>query len=368
MIQTYDVGSIPFEGDFDRFTQGAVMHPLMSLLHPESGDVRRYFETRVVDSLVDKIRTGISISNYPQFRDMNAIFLDGLRGIVKTTHGYDAVDRITLSNEKATIPEIQVIGERSPSIVERIGAPRTIKVCVTGPYTLASRFAHRRDELFGELSAVLAKYITANTLRTPYVTTSLVSVDEPVFGFIDDPLLDHGQPGREALLHAWDDLFHVARAKWVQTILHLHNTRNELFWNIDHVDVLESHVRDPLYTSPRTKTLLDQHDKSLKASIATTNFDELIHATLTAQDVDVAELPATIAATWTNIHEGRIDPTRFIDSVRTMTDRLRRVVAFFGDRVTYAGPECGLHSFPTYGCALECLRRVTNASEDVRHV
>lgn len=360
MIRTYDVGSIPFPGDIDRFEQGAATHPLVGLLHPEHGDARRYFTTHVVNSLIDKIRTGLSVPNYPQFRDMNTMFLDNLRGIVKTSRGYDVVDRITLAPENATIPELAEIEAQSRTIVERVGAPCAIKLCVTGPYTLASLFAHRRDTLLAELSAVISAYITANVLHTPDVTTRLVSVDEPVFGFIDDPLLDHGRPGREALLHAWEDVFQAARVQGAQTVLHLHNTRNELFWHVDPVDVLESHVHDPLYTSPRTKTLLDQHDASLKASIAVTNFDELIRTALAARGV-VEDLPAAIGATWTHLRDGRVDPVGFVDSVHTIADRLRRIVAVFGDRVTYAGPECGLRSFPSYESALECLRRVTNA-------
>jgi len=41
--------------------------------------------------------------------------------------------------------------------------------------------------------------------------------------------------------------------------------------------------------------------------------------------------------------------------------RLRRAVERFGERVAYAGPECGLRGFPTYESALECLRRVARA-------
>jgi len=42
---------------------------------------------------------------------------------------------------------------------------------------------------------------------------------------------------------------------------------------------------------------------------------------------------------------------------------LVEMVGRFGiERVPYAGPECGLRGFPTYECALECLRRVSSAA------
>ena len=268
MIPTYDMGSMPFDGDFELFEQGAATRPHTSLLHPENRDAQLYFAARVVDSLVHKYTTGITVPNYPQFCDMNTMFLNGLHGITKMLRGYNVIDHITLPSENAAIPEIAVIADQSRSIVERIGAPCVIKLCVTGPYTLASRFTHRSDELFEELGEALSAYITANLLRNSYVKTTLVSVDEPAFSFIDDPLLDNGQPGQEALLHAWDDVFRAAHGHGVQTALHLHNTRNELYWQIEPIDILESHVHDPLHTAPRMKTLLNRYDKSLKASIA----------------------------------------------------------------------------------------------------
>jgi len=38
---------------------------------------------------------------------------------------------------------------------------------------------------------------------------------------------------------------------------------------------------------------------------------------------------------------------------------------FCENRVLYAGPECGLRSFPTYESAIECLRRVSQAAKSV---
>jgi methionine synthase II (cobalamin-independent) len=45
-----------------------------------------------------------------------------------------------------------------------------------------------------------------------------------------------------------------------------------------------------------------------------------------------------------------------------MKKRLTKILELFGEnRVPYAGPECGLRSFPTYESALECLRRVVES-------
>jgi len=44
-----------------------------------------------------------------------------------------------------------------------------------------------------------------------------------------------------------------------------------------------------------------------------------------------------------------------------MKKRLKKIQETFGaERVPYAGPECGLGGFPSYGVAIEYLRRVTD--------
>jgi hypothetical protein len=136
------------------------------------------------------------------------------------------------------------------------------------------------------------------------------------------------------------------------TIIHLHNTSDNLFWDLKNLDVVESHVEDPLYKTPRTKELLDIHDKVLKAPIANAQFDYLISQKIGSED------PEKVAVEWQNIRKGRTDPKSYLEDIETMSSRLKKLIKFFGEeKIRYAGLECGLKSHPTYDCALECLRR-----------
>ena len=68
-----------------------------------------------------------------------------------------------------------------------------------------------------------------------------------------------------------------------------------------------------------------------------------------------------IAEAWTSITNRETDPEIFLENRDTMKKRLVEIVNRFGvERVPFAGPECGLKSFPTYECALESLRRVSS--------
>jgi 5-methyltetrahydropteroyltriglutamate--homocysteine methyltransferase len=264
------------------------------------------------------------------------------------------------------IPEVTVCEEKAKEIYEKIGFVFKIKICITGPYTLASMFVNRDSHLFRELGRVLSNLIDRNIFSVKYGKVTLVAVDEPVFNLIDDPLLDRGYDGREELLKAWETIFHEIKSKGVQSILHLHNTANDMFWQIESLDIVESHVNDPISFSPKTKEYLTHFDKFLKASICVTDFDALIRNFERSRGItDEAEISQRVAETWVEIKKRNIDPVAFLESKNLIANRLRRMINQYGERVTYAGPECGLSSFPTYDCALECLRRVAEATKQV---
>jgi len=69
---------------------------------------------------------------------------------------------------------------------------------------------------------------------------------------------------------------------------------------------------------------------------------------------------------WTDLRTAQRNPLDFLEHVDAMVLRLKKIVdRFEAERVPYAGPECGLLSFPTYASALECLRRTARAVETV---
>jgi len=189
-----------------------------------------------------------------------------------------------------------------------------------------------------------------NIFTTKHATVNIVSLEEPLIGMIDDPLISYGSGGREKLLRSWESIFSKAKAKGAQTTLHLHKTSDEIFWQTKSLDVIEVPVDDAIYQMKRTQQLLDSTDKTLMASLCTNDFDKLIRQKI--QETQKQE----------NIKSGRLNPETFLESANLMKNRLVKIVERFGaEKVPYAGPECGLRGFPSYGCALEYLRRVSNA-------
>jgi 5-methyltetrahydropteroyltriglutamate--homocysteine methyltransferase len=357
------VGSLPFVGDYEKFREGAKQISLAP-----ADELTRFFEKNVLDALLDKIKVGIDIPNYPQFQDMNEMFLSMLEGVEKVKGGYLETQIPSLKTDRSHIPEVLVMEKHSQRIQEEKGEPFEVKICVTGPYTLSSLFPYRDKAIFNRLGNVISQIVENNIFNDKHGKVSLVSVDEPVFGLQDDPLIDFGSGGRENLLRAWESLFHKVRSKNAQTILHLHSTTDDLFWNVDSLKVIDSHVNDPLPQMEKTKEKLESTDKFLKASIAYSEFDTLIRqkiASNSKEKLDEILVNEKIAETWKNIRSGRTDPEIFLEDADVMESRLVDLFDKFGaERIPYYGPECGLKGFPSYESAMGCLRRVSSALEN----
>ncbi|MCK5631752.1 hypothetical protein KAH85_04270 [Candidatus Bathyarchaeota archaeon] len=348
-IPSCDVGSLPCSTELDE-----VLHEDSSI-HKSSMEK---FKQSIVDSFIDKLKAGISIPAFPQFRDMNQMFLSAFEGVEKVGGGFTQTDiHLALKPEFDLLPEVVAIKEHSGKIKEQTDQRFQLRICVTGPYTLASFFPHRNWQIYREIGHLLTRIVDRNTFSQKHGKVALLSIDEPLFGFIDDPLIDRNTAGREELLKAWETIAQKAEAKNVQSCIHLHSTSDNLFWEPESINIIESHVDDPIYTMKATKERLESEDKFLKASIAKSDFDVLIEDSLRfAADLTVPEA-------WKGIIKGKIKAERFLEKKEIMTKRLTKIINQYGvERVAMAGPECGLRGFPTYGSALSCLRDVSDVT------
>ncbi len=364
MVESCDVGSLPFVGDVNKFLEGA------NCFGSLTEDLRaQYFEGKVVEGFLHKMQTGILVPNYPQFRDMSNMFLSMIDGVEKVKGGYTETDLLSLQDGRGILPEMEAIRKHSQEFCEKLGGSFKVRISITGPYTLASQFLYKDKGIFSRLGNVLAQIVESNVFSNKYGSVILVALDEPVFGLVDDPLMDRGSEARENLRKAWESILEKASLKNVHTCLHIHNTRDELFWEIKSLDVIETHMNDPLYEAKRTKQLLESTDKFLNASITATDFDQLIRNYLIAsaqQKMSETAINEKIGEKWKDIKEGKVNPAIFLESTDSMQKRLIKLIENFGaNRISYGVPECGLKGFPTYECALECLRRVANATKAV---
>lgn len=356
MILSTDIGSLPFEGSMENFDVS-----LKELQRKQAYQSAEEFQQKIVETFLDKMNAGIDVPNFPQFRDMNQMFLSLIEGSEKTENGYVETPALHVKPGEGRIAEMEILRRNAGKIAEKTGNLFKIRFCITGPYTMSRLFAYKNPQTLTRLGDILAEIIEQNIFRDKNCVVTMVSVDEPIFGLVDDPLLDWGSDGREALLKAWETMFHTAAAKNVETCIHLHTSSDELFWEAKTLEIIDFPVNDSIYRAKTTKRKLEAKDKFLKASICITDFDALIMKKLeTHQHRSIS--PQEIGEVWKQIVNGNLDPKTFIEDIRTMKKRLHNIVKLFGvERVPYAGPECGLRGFPTYECAIECLKRVATS-------
>jgi len=362
-IKSCDIGSLPFSGNLTKFLDGALKFGSSC-----SDDAGSYFRSEVIRSFVDKARTGISIPYYPQFRDMNCMFLELIDGVEKLEKGYVQFKDMSLKERGKAIPEVKIIKENSKEISEVLGHPFELGVCVTGPYTLSSQFAVRDTGLFLRLGRLISQLVENTIFNEKHARVSMISVDEPILGFLNDPLIDPDSEGRENLKKAWELITHISKttSSSAQTCIHLHSTADKLFWEVESLDVVEAEMKNFLYRSKETKKLLEAYDKFLKATVCTTNFDELIREKATTSHGKNVDVNEEIRENWKRILNGEINATIFLEDTALIRKRILDIANRYGqERVPYASPECGLRGYPTYECALECLRRVALAARSV---
>jgi 5-methyltetrahydropteroyltriglutamate--homocysteine methyltransferase len=350
-IKSCDVGSLPTDEE-EKLREGADLFATN-----RANDSARFFERTVLHAVLDKLKAGIAVPTFPQFRDMNAMFLSTLEGLERTQNGYVIGGKLALTPTFDGVPEVRVIERHADYISRELSRPFNLRICITGPYTLASFFHYRGGQTFKQLRTVLSEILEKSTFSVKHGRVSHVSIDEPLFGLIDDPVLDRSATGRETLLQTWESLANQARRKLANPCIHLHCTSDDLFWDIKSLRIIETHVDDPLFDIQSTKRRLEETDKLMKASIAISDFDRLV-----AEKMNTKGSESATADAWKRIKAGALDPENFLEDTQIMKKRLSKTVGRFGvERIALAGPECGLRSFPTYSSALECLKRVSRA-------
>ncbi len=352
MLRATDVGSLPLAEprvDMDR-AASAYVSVVGYLTERRLAEV---FERVVLRSLGDKVRAGVEVPSYPQLRDMNEMFMRQVVGVTRARGGYEVEGRLRAPSPK--VPELEVL-KRNLSVLRELGVSE-IRACVTGPYTLSTLFKVRTPELIAQLGEAVTGFTEASVFSLRGIRVALFFVDEPVLGLLDDPLLDPESAGREALLKAWEQICHKASSLGAEVGFHLHTTANPVFWEVEHLKVIHSHVGDPIYESRDTR--FEEYDKLVAASICRTDLDALI-----AEKAGESRL----GEVWARIRSELAGGAEYLESTELMARRARRAIELYGERAAYSSPECGLGSFPSYSLALECLRRSSEAAKTARQL
>ncbi len=287
-----------------------------------------------------KISTGLDLPTYPQLRDMIGMFMDLIRS-PETSDGPYLVRR-----DAAEIIELEALRSLN----------RRIRVCVTGPLELyISEFGptEYRDLLFNIAESV-SRFIenSIEKAKDLGIEVAVISIDEPSLGMSSSIAFSQND-----IVEALDIASGRCAGRDVQ--LHLHSPiYAELCSQVPGINVIgvES-ASHPDYLDLIDRRVLIENETCIRAGIARTDILSMVAKLNDRLGINLWENPERLEAEILKM-----------ESQDVIKKRLERAVGKFGDLVRYAGPDCGLGSWPSQRLAMDllksCARAIASFRED----
>lgn len=299
----------------------------------------------VKDAMAQKIEAGVERPTYPQFRDMIRMFMDPIEDPLRSESPY------VVRAEHARILELSAL-ETLGREMEEEGARRlSIRICVTGPVELyISRFgATDYADILEKIAGSVGRFIEA-AKKSRHFDVAVVSIDEPSLGISPSVIFSDEE--------ITDALEITARpCGGIDCEIHLHSPlMAELTCAVPGINVIgvES-AANPDYLKLIDRRVLEENDAFIRAGIARTDIDGLVARLNDRLDTNLWRDPE------------RLDREVFAaESAKVLEERLALAYRLFEDRVRYAGPDCGLGSWPSQKMAKRCLANCSTAIASFR--
>ncbi len=287
-----------------------------------------------LDAFVKKCLTGLDAVNYPQQ-------YDGMRQVNDVVHVAMEKGTFVIDERDAFLPEVQLIKEEATQISEEIGAKIKLRVCLFGPmeqYLKEMGTVPYADVLDG-FAETIRRFAKNSVLNEKHVKTEVVSIDEPSFGFLDVAA------EKEKLIEVLNKAFDFGGA--VRQI-HLHSSsRLADCLRVKNIDVVSFEgAASPRNIEAVSKKMLDEADKLIRVGVSRTDID-------------------TILADLNDRGISKPSVEQLVDSEETIRKRFAAAKEKFGERLAFAGPDCGLGSWPSQEAALLLLKRTVSAVKSV---
>ncbi len=132
----------------------------------------------MLDSFRLKLASGLDVANFPQQ-------YDGLRQIGDVLHEAMEKGSFLVDEKEAVLPEVYLINQEAKALSEEFGRKIQLRVSIFGPL---EQYLHEvgntayQDVLEG-LAGTIQRFAKNSVLNSKYIETTVVSIDEPSFGF-----------------------------------------------------------------------------------------------------------------------------------------------------------------------------------------
>jgi len=338
MILSDDIGSFPLPSGITKSEISEIAEKIVS--KEISSEEFDKFSEVVYEGMIKKIISGIDVPNYPQFRDM-------INSFYNLVEKFQSDEPFIIKKEFAVIPEVIVLtDERFRERIKDIGIDKiNLRICVTGPIDLyLNKIGFQIDsEILKNFAKTVKNFIDNAIVDKKFIKTTLIAIDEPSLGLNPNMIAND-----DDLIDAWNIAIETAKKNNIDTLIHLHSVNKVetvLKSNIDVIDVDVENFKDRYSLQKKD---LEMYDKFVRAGIGKSNVFDIVEDYKRTYNIDL----------WQTKDYDKIFE---VETEKLIYERLKKAYEIYKERVKYAGPTCGLGSWPTQEVASKLLKYCANA-------
>ena len=337
-ILSDDIGSLPLPAGADREKIRQIASKIAGGIAVKED--RDAFDPVIGDMMQKKIDSGIMRITYPQVTDMISFYQELLEEHSEEDEPW------FVQKKHAVIPELFALDSAGKKFLNETGEPLRLRVCVTGPLELYLKIAggNVQEDLLMNISKSISRFVENSIIDTSYLKTSVFSIDEPSLGLNPNLAIDP-----DILADAWEIATKKAGRRDVE--IHLHSVNSvDMLYPVDKINVIGvEYAASPKALDLLDKSEIESYDKFLRVGVARTDISKMVAE---YNEIYAADLWAT---------KDFSGLTEKMESVRNITKRLKKAYELFGDRIKYAGPDCGLGTWPGEDVACSLLKNAADA-------
>jgi 5-methyltetrahydropteroyltriglutamate--homocysteine methyltransferase len=327
MILFDDIGSYPLPKDIDKsWIAGAI----------KKGDPGSFNIIR--NAMRQKIEAGVDVPTYPQFQDMTQQFLQIINDDSL------AEEPMLVRRDKARIKELEALEDVGAEYYKKTGRILDVRICVTGPVELyLKQFGGAAyKDVLNAFATSVDRFIGNSMDNAKQFRITTVSIDEPSIGINPQIMFSDSD-----LIEALEIAAKTAASHKIDTEIHLHSPLHyKLICRVPSIGIIgvES-AANPSYLDLIDKNDLDEYDKFLRVGVARTDIFNMAAALNEKYGTNVWKEPSRLEEIVSGMEMPHI-----------IEKRLEKIYGLFGERIKYAGPDCGLGSWPTQELASSLLK------------
>ncbi|MFZ3169008.1 MAG: methionine synthase [Candidatus Methanoperedens sp.] len=289
-------------------------------------------------AMQQKIDAGVDVPTYPQFRDMNQMFLE----IINDESAQE--EPLIVRKDRARIMELSAMEDVGTQYLNKTGRKLNIRLCVTGPIELyLKQFGGTAyKDVLNAFATSIDRFVSNSIDNAKQFRIAVISIDEPSIG-INPQIMFSDSDMIEALTLATK----TSGLNKIDTEIHLHSPLHyKLVCRVPSIGIIgvES-AASPSYLDLIDKKDLGDYDKFLRIGVSRTDIFGMAAVLNEKYNTNVWKEPAKLDEITTQMETPQI-----------IAKRLQKAYSIFGDRIKYAGPDCGLGSWPSQELASNLLK------------